>query len=87
MALISLTPVVEPSFLGPKQTNGPAAWQQRASWPETNSIERMLTSMEHGQEHVDSLVSEDDHGLGMPLALGSLAVVEGSRGWAALDAD
>jgi hypothetical protein len=38
---------------------------------------------EHGPEHVDASSGEGQDSLGVPLALGSFAVVVGLRGWAA----
>ena len=46
-----------------------------------------LVVAEHGPEHVDASSGEGEDGLGVPLALGSFAVVVGLRGWAVLDAD
>jgi hypothetical protein len=46
-----------------------------------------LVVAEHGPEHVDASSGEGQYRLGVPLALGSFAVVIGLRGWAVLDAD
>jgi hypothetical protein len=42
---------------------------------------------EHGPEHVDPPSGEGEHSLGVALAFGSLAVIEGPGGGTVLDAD
>ena len=46
-----------------------------------------LVIAEHGPEHVDPSAGQGEYGLGVPLALGAFAVVEGPGCGASLDAD